>query len=210
MTHGDQQGLVLPPRVAPVQAVLIPIFKTEEERSVVVEKMEKLRSELEQSGLRVVLDADPTTTPGAKFFHWELKGVPVRIEMGPKDLVSDQVVLVNRTEPDKAKKKTFVSISTAKAQLNALLDTIQHNLLSNARARMQSQWHHAEQLADFGPRLDAENGIYQTGWCGSAACEAAAKTYKGTIRCIRNERTHQHCFNCSSPSKNDVLVAKAY
>jgi prolyl-tRNA synthetase len=210
MAHGDEQGLVMPPRVAPVQAVLIPIYKTPEERSAILEKLENLRCDLAAAGLRVIIDDNQATTPGAKFFYWELRGVPVRIEMGPKDMAADQVVMVNRTERDKAKKKTAVAREQAKSHLMSLLDTIQNNLLSNARIRMQSQWYQAEKIAEFGHRLDKDNGLYQTGWCGKAECEAAVKEYKGTVRCILQEHRHKECLHCSAASHADILVAKAY
>jgi prolyl-tRNA synthetase len=210
MAHGDEQGLVMPPRVAPIQAVLIPIYKTPEERSALLEKLETLQCDLVAAGLRVIIDDNQATTPGAKFFHWELRGVPVRIEMGPKDMATDQVVMVNRTERDKAKKKTAVAREQAKFHLLSLLDTIQSNLLSNARTRMQSQWYQAEKIAEFGSRLDKDNGLYQTGWCGKAECEAAVKEYKGTVRCILQERRHKECLHCSAASHADILVAKAY
>ncbi len=210
MTHGDEQGLVMPPLAAPIQVVLIPIYKTAEERSIVCEKLESLRRELSDAGVRVMLDANEATTPGSKFFHWELRGVPVRVEMGPKDLASGQVVVVNRIERDKAHKKTMVAHAQAKSLVLNLLATIQSNLLSNARTRMQSQWYQAEKLAEFGPRLDQNNGLYQTGWCGKAECEASVKTYKGTVRCILQEHNHKTCLHCSSASISDILVAKAY
>jgi prolyl-tRNA synthetase len=210
MTHGDNNGLIMPPRVAPVQAVLIPIFKTPEERATILAKMEPIKQECEQKGMRVIIDANEATTPGSKFFHWELRGVPVRIEIGPKDLAADQAVLVNRIEPDKAKKKTMVATGLVVKGLSDLLEKIQNDLLSQARARLQSRWYQADKLTQFGPQVDANNGLYQTGWCGSADCEAKAKDFKGTIRCILSEQKHTQCFNCSSASNKDVLVAKAY
>jgi len=210
MSHGDANGLVMPPRVAPTQAVIVPIYKTDEERAVVVEKAQQIKNALTKDGIRVVVDTQEGMTPGAKFFHWELKGVPVRIEIGPKDIANDSVVLVNRIETDKAKKKTFVSSSNVHQALTGLFDTIQQNLLTSARTRMHNLWYQGDKLADFGPKIDAENGLYQTGWCGSTECEAKAKEYKGTVRCILPEQRHKTCFSCSAASKHEILVAKAY
>lgn len=210
MTHGDQNGLVMPPRVAPIQAVIVPIFKTEEERTAILEHIAVLKRELDKRQIRVIVDANEATTPGAKFFHWEMRGVPVRIEIGPKDLAAGHAVLVNRIEADKAKKKSFVKTPELPQALADLLETIHHELLSRARTRMQSQWHQGDKLVDFGPKIDVDNGLYQTGWCGSAECEAKVKEYKGTIRCLLDEQKHTTCFNCSSSSTTDILVAKAY
>ena len=210
MSHGDQNGLVMPPRVAPIQAVIVPIFKSEQERNAILEHIQGLKRELDSRGIRVVVDANEATTPGAKFFHWELRGVPVRIEIGPKDLAAGQAVLVNRIESDKTKKKTFVASADLPQALTDLLEKIHNDLLQRARDRMQSQWYQAEKLVDFGPALDANNGLYQTGWCGNADCEAKVKEFKGTIRCLLNERKHAACFGCSSAAVTDILLAKAY
>lgn len=210
MTHGDANGLVMPPRIAPIQAVIVPIIKADQDNAPILEKVAQIKRDLEQQGIRVKVDDDPSTTPGAKFFHWEMRGVPVRIELGPKDLANDQVVLVNRTESDKALKKTMVPTGALKTALPELLETIQRNLLQRAWQRVQSQWYHADTLSEFGPKLDANNGLYQTGWCGAEACEATMKAHKGTIRCLRDEQRHPKCCVCGQDSKRDVLVAKAY
>lgn len=210
MTHGDGNGLIMPPRVAPIQVVIVPIFKTDEERTAILAKVRGIKKDLDAQGVRCVLDDDETKTPGAKFFHWELRGVPVRVEMGPKDLVSNNVVLVNRIETDKAKKKSVVSADNLVSSVTDLLQTIQNNLLQRARDRMRSQWHQADKLATFGPQMDANGGLYQTGWCGSPDCEAKVKEFKGTIRCLLDEKQHSTCMHCTQPSKTDILVAKAY
>lgn len=210
MTHGDQNGLILPPRIAPIQAIIVPIYKTDEERVAVLSKIEEIEKALKSAGLRITIDARENITPGAKFFHWESKGVPVRIEIGPKDLQAEQVVLVNRIETDKAKKKSFVSISNLSSDLTTLLNKIQSDLLARAYDRVKSQWYHAEKLEEFGPKIDTHNGLYQVGWCKNNQCEARVKEYKGTIRCILEDKKHTVCFGCSAPSACDVLVAKAY
>lgn len=210
MTHGDQNGLIMPPRVAPIQAVIVPIFKTDAERDAIMAKVTQIKLDLEKFGVRFVVDDNPATTPGSKFFHWEMKGVPVRIEIGPKDLAQEQAVLVNRIETDKAKKKTFTSLGTLSTALGQLFDKIQSDLLQRARQRVNTQWYQADKLVDFGPKIDRDNGLYQAGWCGSAACEAKVKEYKATIRCLLEEKKHPLCFNCTQASMQDVLVAKAY
>ncbi len=210
MTHGDQNGLIMPPKLAPVQAVIIPIYKTDEEKMAIFEKAEAIKKELSALGYSVVFDNDEHNSPGSKFYAWELKGVPVRIEIGPKDLEKQQVVLVNRAEPDKAKKKLFVPLIQVNQELEKLLATIHETLFTRAATRMKDQWNQADKLHDFAAQLDAKNGFYQVGWCGSAECEATLKNHKGTIRCLIEEKRHSSCFNCNASSKTDVLVAKAY
>lgn len=210
MTHGDNNGLIMPPRVAPIQVVIVPIFKTEEERGPVLAAADKLHAELVARGLRVQIDKNDAATPGSKFFFWEMKGVPLRVEIGPKDVASGNVVAVNRIEPDKAKKKTIVAQAQAVPAIENLLQEIQKAMLERAWARVKSQWHHGEKLAEFGPKLEAESGLYQTGWCGDGACEAKVKDFKATVRCLLNQNQHKTCFHCDKPSKQDILVAKAY
>lgn len=210
MMHGDSKGLVMPPKVAPIKAVIIPIYKTNEERDLVLQKAYDTKQLLTTNGMDVVIDADDQKSPGAKFYEWELKGVPVRIEIGPKDLEKNQVVLVSRIEEDKAKRKTFVPFENLKVQFQMLLETIQAELFKRAQDRVNSMWHHAESLEEFGPLLEKNNGLYQVGWCGSNECEARVKEFKGTIRCLLEDKKHAHCFACKQVSKQDILVAKAY
>ncbi|MBM3893132.1 proline--tRNA ligase [Candidatus Dependentiae bacterium] len=210
MTHGDAQGLVLPPKVAPIQVILVPIYKTDEERGAVVSKIKQLHAVLLQAGIRAKIDDREGMTPGAKYFEWEEKGVPVRLECGPKDLQNNTVVLANRIEHEKAKKKSFVPAGQVVEQVQALLQTIQTTMYERAKIRMQSQWHQVDRIADFGPKMETEQGWYQTGWCQAASCEAVVKQYKGTIRCLLEEKKHNNCFACGAASTVDILVAKAY
>jgi prolyl-tRNA synthetase len=210
MTHGDQNGLIMPPRIAPTQVVIVPIFKTSEEKATVLTQADAIAMQLRAAGVRVVIDADETKTPGAKFYHWESRGVPVRLELGPKDVAAQQAVLASRIEEDKAKKKSFVPLADIVAGTQKLLESIQATLFERATARRNSQLHQADKIADFAARLEAENGMYQVGWCGREACELAVKEAKGTIRCAVNENKHMECFNCSAASPKDILIAKAY
>jgi len=210
MTHGDQNGIIVPPRVAPIQVVIIPIYKNDEEKQAVLDKVTAIKTVLDHANIRAHIDNDDQTSPGAKFFAWELKGVPVRMEIGPKDVEKNSVVLVNRVEEDKAKKKQFVPVDQVAQTLQELFDTIHNTLFDRALARMKSQWYQAENISDFGPKLEAHNGFYQVGWCGDAQCEETLKQYKGTIRCLIQEKNHKNCFSCSQESKHDILVAKAY
>ena len=210
MTHGDAQGLVMPPKVAPIQVILVPIYKTDEERGAVITKIKQLHATLVGAGIRAKIDDREGMTPGAKYFEWEEKGVPVRLECGPKDLQNNTVVLANRVEQEKAKKKSFVPVDQVVEQVQALLQTIQTTMYDRAKARMQAQWHQADKISEFGPKMDTEQGWYQTGWCRAADCEAVAKQHKGTIRCLLEEKKHNSCFACGAASTVDVIVAKAY
>lgn len=211
MTHGDNNGLIFPPRVAPIQVVIIPIYKTDEEKALVLTKAREIQSLLLSQNIRVILDDDDQKSPGAKYYHWELRGVPVRLEIGPKDLEKQHVVLVSRVEQDKTKKKQFIGFDALIPALNNLFAHIQTQLYECALSRVQSQWQHTDESLDvFGSQLESGNHFYQAGWCGDAACEARLKNVKGSIRCVREDKQHNKCFACGKLSKSDVIVAKAY
>lgn len=210
MVHGDSRGMVVPPRVAPIKAVIIPIYKTDEERNKVLACAESVKSLLSADIGDIVIDADNSKSPGAKFYEWEVKGVPVRIEIGPKDLEKNQVVLVSRIEEDRAKKKSFVSLDILAEGYKNLLETIQKQMYDRALERMKQQWYQVDDLEKFGPELEANNGLYQTGWCNAAQCEEILKPFKGSIRCLLTEKKHTTCFSCKKESVTDILVAKAY
>ena len=210
MVHGDQNGLIMPPKVAPIKAVIIPIYKNDKEKEMVLSKANELKNKLCKENRIVIIDDDQQLSPGAKFFHWELRGVPVRIEIGPKDIEKNQVVFVNRAESDKSKKKLFIDIQGIDNALEDLLVKIQKQLFEKAKQRMNENWHQAEKLIDFGKILEKENGFYQAGWCGNDECENKLKEFKGTIRCILEKKDHDSCFFCGKSSKTDVLIAKSY
>jgi len=206
MVHGDQKGLVIPPQIAPIQVIIVPIFKKGNDSSKILEKAREIEKSLQNSGLRVEVDSDEHKTPGAKFYKWELRGVPIRIELGPRDIEKQQAVVVTRL----TNAKETVSFGELSQKLPAQLEAIQQDMLDRATKRLQAQWHKAAQLADFGPTLMKEGGIYQTGWCQSPACEQELKKYKAFTRCLLDEKTFETCFACDKPSVTDVLVAKAY
>lgn len=210
MTHGDQEGLVMPPKIAPIQVVIVPIYKKDEEKTLVLDKAFLIKKELDAKGIRALVDQDDQSTPGSKFFKWELKGVPVRMEIGPKDIEKNQVVLVSRIEKDRTKKKSFVLIENMEIELESLLDKIQKELFDSAQKRLMQNWKKAEKLEVFGPTLEQTNGLYQVGWCGSSDCEIRIKEYKGTVRCVLDSKENKTCFACSKSSIIDILAAKAY
>ena len=209
MVHGDQNGLIMPPRLAPIQAVIIPIYKTDEERVAVLDKVAELERALQIADVRIKIDNDTEKTPGAKFYHWEVRGVPVRIEIGPKDLANNHAVVVNRAESDKTKKKTIVSLDILTSTVTEMLTIIQNQMFERAKKYRDDKWYQADTLEHIAAALDVQPGFYQTGWCGSAECEAKLKEIKATTRC-RVASTHTHCFACKQASSEDVLIAKAY
>lgn len=205
MTHGDQKGLVLPPKVAPIQVVIIPILRKGHEDTV-FDACNSIKATLLKQGLRAHVDTDKESTPGAKFYHWELAGVPVRIEIGPRDLEKNVCILADRL----GLVKETVEIPLIADLTQGLLDRVQKALFDQAKERQMSFWKQGDKLAEFGPALEEHGGMYQAGWCGSADCETQVKQYKATTRCILNERTHQFCFSCEKASITDLLIAKAY
>jgi prolyl-tRNA synthetase len=206
MTHGDQKGLVLPPQVAPIQVVIIPIFKAGIDNSAIMAEAHRIKHELEKDSIRVHIDDEENKTPGSKFFKWELKGVPLRIELGPKDIENKQAVVVERIEAA----KRFIPLSELKYEVQSLLNTMQSILFERAQARTHNMRHKSDNMSEFGPQLENDGIYFQTSWCEKAACEAALKYYKASIRCIVEGKTFETCFNCRQPSKVDVLVARSY
>jgi len=166
--------------------------------------------QLEKRGISAQIDDDEQVSPGAKFYRWELKGVPVRIEIGPRDVQNNQVVLVNRAQREKDKKKQAVALEAAGESTENLLTQIHELLFSQAQKRQQQQWHTGGALEEFGKDLEAKNGFYQTGWCQSTACEELLKKHRGTIRCIQETVEQARCFGCDNKSVTDVVIAKAY
>lgn len=207
MMHGDAKGLVLPPKVAPIQVVVVPIIKKNADNSAVLQAADTIKKDLEAKEIRVFVDTDDTKSPGAKFYKWELKGVPLRIEIGPRDLENKQAMVVDRL----GIKKEPVALDAIEKYVAQQLENIQKMLFERAQERVNSQWHSGEKLAEFGPLLAEKGGFYQVGWCTSPDCEAALKKHQASIRCLLpGKNTHSSCFNCSKKSEGDVLVAKAY
>jgi prolyl-tRNA synthetase len=206
MMHGDQKGLVLPPQVAPIQVVIIPIFKSGSDSAAIIAAAQKIKEDLTKDSIRVFIDDEEGKTPGSKFFKWELKGVPVRIEIGPKDIENNQAVVTDRIGLG----KRFIPLSDIKTEVTALLHTIQTTLFERAQDRVTHMRHKNDNLMEFGPLLEEQGAFYQTSWCGKSECETELKNYKASIRCIIEGRTFETCFHCKQASKNDVLVARSY
>lgn len=206
MTHGDSKGLVLPPRVAPIQVVIIPIVKEGADNEAIIVEARNLALELAQLGIRVMLDEDTNKTPGSKFYHWEMKGVPVRIEIGPRDVAQQQAVVVDRMSST----KQTIALAEIAASMPEILKKLQADMLEKARLRTKNIWYRQAKLAEFAQQIDKESGFYQTGWCGKPECEQKLKEHKVSIRCLLSEKTFPTCFNCDAKSETDVLIAKSY
>ncbi len=208
MTHGDDQGLILPPRLAPIQVVIVPIYKNDEEKTRVLDVVERLRLEL--SDFRLHVDNRSELTPGFKFNDWELRGVPLRIEIGPKDVEKGTVALARRDIPGRDG-KAFVPQSQISTQVGDLLKDIQSALLARALAFRQANTH---EVTDYGEL----SGVVQDGWanawwCGSAACEAKVKEdTKATTRCIPLDQPGGQgvCAVCGEPAMQKVIFSRAY
>jgi prolyl-tRNA synthetase len=215
MTHGDDQGLVMPPRVAPIQVVIVPIYRKAEERELVLGKTREIVAAL--GGIRTHVDDRDNLTPGAKFYEWETKGVPFRIEVGPKDIAKEQVVLARRVVGEGEERKQFLPEAEVLGSMQRRLDEFQAFLLERARARREANSHRGvTEYARFREILDGEGGFVYTGWCGSAECEARVKDEtKATIRCLpfeefRSPEAPATCVVCGGESTVEAVWAKAY
>jgi prolyl-tRNA synthetase len=209
MTHGDDGGLILPPKVAPYQVVIVPIPRGNW-RETVLPKAQAIRDELVARGIRVMLDDRDTQTPGWKFNEWELRGVPLRLEIGPKDLEKSQVVLARRDTREKA----FTPMEGLAAHVEALLATIQRALFERAVAFRDEHTSEANSYEDFKQLLEGRPGFVISPWCGSATCEAEIKTEtQATIRNIpfvSPPANGKRCLKCGEPATVHAWFAKSY
>jgi len=170
MVHGDDQGLVLPPRLAPIQAVIVPIFKKEEEKEKVMEVADRIFMELKAAGIRVKMDDRDNVSSGFKFNDWEMRGVPVRVEVGPKDVEKGTVALARRDRPGK-EGKSFVLQTDLAATVSGLLADIQTSLLKRATEFRDANIHEPSDYEDL-KRIVADGWAF-TYWCESAECHHA-------------------------------------
>jgi prolyl-tRNA synthetase len=210
MTHGDDRGLRLPPAVAPVQVAIVPIYKTDEERSAVMAIATKMRAELTgQHNLRVKLDDRDQHRPGFKFSEWELKGVPLRVEVGPRDVANDQVVVAERMEGNKKQ----LSTGEASSSMAGLLNDIQRALYEDAKAFLEANTHEISTFEDFAEGVENEGGFWVGAWCGDGECEVTiTERTKATIRFVPIEREDPGaaCVHCGKPGTERATWAKAY
>ncbi|MFI5239307.1 MAG: His/Gly/Thr/Pro-type tRNA ligase C-terminal domain-containing protein, partial [Gemmatimonadales bacterium] len=219
MTHGDDSGLVTPPLLAPIEVVIVPIYRTDEDRARVLEAAMRIKESLgswerrSPARLRIHVDAREGIKPGAKYYEWELRGIPLRMEIGPRDLDSGQAVLVRR---DTREKRAF-PLDTIGESINDMLSAIQENLLETARKRRENNSVRGNITYDrFREIMDGDGAFVYAGWCGSAECEAKIKDEtKATIRVLPDEEfcsaeAPTTCLMCGEPAVAEALWAKAY
>ena len=182
MVHGDDQGLVLPPKLAPYQVVIVPIFRTDEEKSSVLDAARKLKADLVKANVRVTLDEREGNSPGWKFNDWEMRGVPVRVELGPKDVAKQSAVLARRDRPGR-EGKISAPLAEVPQTIERLLAEIQQAMHDRALAFRKANTHDAKTYDDL--KKAVEMGFAFSPWCGSADCEAKIKEEtRATMRCI--------------------------
>ena len=209
MAHGDDGGLILPPKIAPYQVVIVPIPRGNWKETV-LPKAESIRDALVAQGVRVMLDARESQTPGWKFNEWEMRGVPLRMEIGPKDLEKSQVVLARRD----TREKSFVPMEGLTAHVVEQLRVIQDALLARALAYRQEHTGATESYDDFKSIMDGRPGFVISPWCGSAACEESVKNEtQATIRNVPFDSPSadgKRCIKCGEAASAHAWFAKAY
>jgi prolyl-tRNA synthetase len=210
MVHGDDQGLVLPPRLAPYQTVIVPIYKDDAEKGPVLETTERVQKELVAAGIRVKVDNRDTLTPGFKFNDWEMRGVPTRIEIGPKDVAKNSVALARRDKPGKEGKQ-FVSQEELVITVQGLLNTVQTALLDRARKFRDDNTHEANTYDEFKEVI--KTGFARVWWAGSDTDEQRVQEEtKATLRCLPLEQPggSSACFFTGQPADKVAIFGRAY
>jgi prolyl-tRNA synthetase len=210
MVHGDDQGLILPPRLAPHQVVIVPIYRSDEEKLKVMESARKVRSVLTAEACRVVLDEREGTSPGYKYNDWEMRGVPLRIEIGPKDVAKGAVVLARRDTPGREGKSAVPQEGLPGAVAHTL-EAIQKALYDRALNFRKNNTREPKDYGEF--KASVEKGFAFAFWCGSAQCEKVIKDdTKATLRNIPLERSREagNCICCGRASNQKAYFARAY
>jgi prolyl-tRNA synthetase len=208
MTHGDDNGIIIPPKLATTQVVVVPIFKPEE-RQVVMQAVEKFTAGFKKLGIGFKIDDREQHRPGYKFNEWEKRGVPLRIEVGPKDLEKNQVLLARRDN----REKTAASHDGLDQTVAGMLDTIQKSLFASALEFREKHTYRIDDYKKFPEILDGEGGFIWSHWCGSGECEEQVKTeLKATIRNIPRDSPAEEgkCIKCGGRSERRVIFARAY
>ena len=209
MAHSDDEGLVLPPRLAPIQVVIVPIYKTDEEQQKIAEVAENLKKSLKKKRITVKFDDRDTHKPGFKFAEWELKGVPLRIAIGPRDLENGTVELARRD----TKEKQTVNIEGIESIIEDTLELIQENIYKKAKDFRTENTYEVNTYEEFKSQLEKTGGFISAHWDGTAETEEKIKEEtKATIRCIPLDAKEENgkCIYSGKPSNKRVLFAKAY
>lgn len=209
MAHSDDEGLVLPPKLAPIHVVIVPVYRTEEEFASIAEAVKPIKKELESFGLSVKFDQRDTHKPGFKFAEWELKGVPVRIALGPRDLANHTAEVARRD----TKEKKVLSLDGIADAIKDMLDDIQLQLFEKAKQFRTSRMHAANHWDEFMDILENKNGFALAHWDGTTETEEKIKELsKATIRCIPLDQPDEAgvCILTGKPSNKRVVFARAY
>ena len=207
MTHSDDKGLILPPKIAPVQVVIIPIYYTNDDKDSVIQKAHHIKDDLSKIDLRVHLDDREHLTPGFKFNDWEMKGIPIRIEIGPKDIAKKQVVLVRRHN----RTKTSLNMDSLTEEISSELKNIQKEMFDAAKKILDERIVRVSEYQQFKEQLD--NGkMIGCSWCGNQTCEDKIKEETGAdIRVIPSDNTKaETCIYCKNSGITNVLFARGY
>ena len=213
MAHGDDKGLILPPHIAPYQVVIVPIWKSDTEKSQINELVTRLTTGLKAEQIRCHYDNREQETPGWKFNQYEMKGVPIRLEVGPKDVAKNQIVLVRRdpTDDESTGRKQFIPVDNAPAIIKNLLEEIQTNLFKRALAFQENNTFDAENYDQF-KELIEKGSFVRAFWAGDSSDEARIQEEtKSTIRVIPFEQKKRGtCFYTGKPADTSVVFARAY
>ena len=209
MVHGDDKGLVVPPKVAPVQVAIVPIPYKDADSGAILAKAKEILEKLKEKGITVVLDDRAEYTPGWKFNQWELKGVPVRIEIGPRDLKQKQITVARRDTYE----KTTVKEEEAINAVERLLGEIQNNLYAKAKRFLEEKITTVQNYDEFTKTLKKKGGFIKASWCGSSKCEEKIKEETGAtirLRPFEKEEPITTCVYCGEKAKEMVYFAKSY
>ena len=207
MAHGDDKGLVLPPKVAPMQVVIVPIYKNDNDKENVITKVNEIANILELKNIRIHIDSREELTPGYKFNDWELKGVPLRIEIGPKDIENQSMVLAKRYNHEKMK----MGLNEVD-KIVTILDEIQTEMLKKAKTEAENNTIDIENYDEFKMKME-KGGFFNSPWCGKLECEEKIKEETGAeIRVIpfNSENTSKECIYCKQQSKSIPIFARGY
>ncbi|MBU1018757.1 MAG: proline--tRNA ligase [Patescibacteria group bacterium] len=203
--HGDDKGLKMPPKIAPIQVVIVPIFRNDEDKTAILDAAKQVVSDLKN--FRVEIDNRDGQTPGYKFAQWEVKGVPIRLEIGPRDLENNSCIVARR---DTSEKETY-ELSELFTVIPKLLDEIQDNLYEEALNFQKENTRKVDSYDEFKTVLEEKGGFILAGWCGSEDCEQKIQDEtKATIRVIDEEEHIGKCILCGAEAKQRVYFAKAY
>jgi prolyl-tRNA synthetase len=209
MAHGDDAGLVLPPRLAPIQVVVVPIWKGDDPAEEILAASRQVADRLKTAGFSVKLDDRDNLSPGFKYHEWELAGVPLRIELGPKDLSKGSVACVKRTE----RKKHFAGMDGVEETVRRLLDDLQAEMFQAAKQRRDDATFNVDGYDEFKSRIEDPGGFLLAHWCGKSECEARVQEEtKATIRCLAFDQPDEtgSCMVCGNASKKRAHFAKSY